>query len=717
MAGNKVKILVDAVTDGAKKSIDQLENNVSKLGSAAVAAGKVAAAGFATLAAGVGVVGKQALDAYADYEQLVGGVDKLYGESSGKLQQYAAQAYATSGLSANKYMEQATSFSASLISSLGGDTNAAADLTNTAMQSMADNVNVFGSNMEDVQNAFQGFAKQNYTMLDNLKLGYSGTQSEMQRLIADSAALTKEQEDLGFTVDASSMSFDNIVKAIAVMQEHMGIAGTTGKEAMDTISGSITMAQASWENLLVGFADENADLGQLTDQFLESIGAVAENVAPRVAQIGQGIIDALPEALSGIGDVLAPVLSEALATAWNIAVSALSGLGINLPEIDSEQILTAIQSLCDAFCDFAEVAAPIVSTVINGIIDVLTWLSENIDTLMPFITGLVAAFVAFQAASAIVGIISALITALSFLFSPIGLVVGAITLIVAAFTAWNNNMFGVRDTIMGVFTAIGTFFTEFVNNVIGFFTGIWEWLTGTYWPWLLSIPGQIWGLLLSVITNVGTFVANMASSALSAGSQFLSNIVTNLTELPSRVWGFLLDVIGKVSNFVTDMATGAADAARDFGDKLIEGVTKIPEQVGKIGKQIVDGIADGITGAAGAAVDAITGVFGGAIDAAKNFLGIASPSKKFKREVGRMIPLGAAQGIEDEAQSYYDAVEDVFSYSPDIAYDATIGAGQVSAAQSAAAVYQTINFNQPVQTPAEMARAMRMQNMYGLAGA
>ncbi|MFR8529940.1 MAG: hypothetical protein ACLVDB_01740 [Anaeromassilibacillus sp.] len=217
---------------------------------------------------------KQSVEAYAAYEQNVGGIQKLFGNMGKSLEEYAAMnntttdavasqwakledaqntvlenannAWKTAGMSANDYMQQVTSFSAALITSLGNDTQKAADYADMAMIDMSDNVNTFGSNMQDVQNAYQGFAKQNYTMLDNLKLGYGGTQSEMQRLIADASKLTDVQKELGVTVDGNSMSFSNIVAAIHVMQESMQIGGTTAREAATTIEGSINAMKSAW---------------------------------------------------------------------------------------------------------------------------------------------------------------------------------------------------------------------------------------------------------------------------------------------------------------------------------------------------------------------------------------------------------------------------------------------------------------------------------------
>ena len=228
-------------------------------------------------------VGKQALQSYADYEQLVGGVETLFKDSAKEVEGYANQAYKTAGLSANKYMETVTSFSASLLQGLNGDTAKTAKIADMAIIDMADNANKMGTSMEMIQNAYQGFAKQNYTMLDNLKLGYGGTKTEMVRLINDSKILNKEIKNL------DGITFDQIVEAIHKVQENMGITGTTAKEASSTITGSVASMKSAWQNLLTGIADSNQDFGKLVKNFVDSVLTAGKNVVPRVKEIVEGV--------------------------------------------------------------------------------------------------------------------------------------------------------------------------------------------------------------------------------------------------------------------------------------------------------------------------------------------------------------------------------------------------------------------------------------------
>lgn len=338
-----------------------------------------------------------AVEAYSTYEQMVGGVDKLFGDASGKLQQYAAQAYQTSGMSANQYMEQATSFSAALINSLGGDTARAADMADVAMRAMSDNVNVFGSNAEDVQNAIMGISRQNYTMVDNLKLGYAGTKQGMEQLIADANAWGAAN---GEASDLSIDSFADCVQAIQQVQEAQGIAGTTAKEAAGTIEGSVNMAKAAWENLLTGLADPDADVGALVGNLLGAVDNVVTNVAPRVGQVFTTVVSYLPTAVSQVGQTLLPVVADAAAGLVGAAASALGTVREYLAGVDwageAQSLLAGIASVVGPLLSQAAQLLPyLLVAVAQLMVGVMTYMSEHaqeiVDTLTMVIQLLAAA--------------------------------------------------------------------------------------------------------------------------------------------------------------------------------------------------------------------------------------------------------------------------------------------------------------------------------------
>lgn len=334
---------IDETTDKAEKSHPKISAAFEKIGDAAVKVGKVVATGLAAGSAAIGALAKQSLDSYADYEQLVGGVETLFTTSADKVQEYAASAFKTAGLSANEYMETVTSFSASLLQSLGGDTAAAADMANQAITDMSDNANKMGSDMSAIQNAYQGFAKQNYSMLDNLKLGYGGTQAEMYRLLQDAAKLDSTfAQTAQFSLDELghlTVGFSDVVQAIHIVQSEMGITGTTAQEAGSTIQGSLSAAKSAWQNLLTGFAGGGESLKVLIANLVESVTTAAQNIVPRIMQILSGITEALPQVIAVLTAELPGMMETMLPGLISGATALITGLVGMLPQI--MQILLA----------------------------------------------------------------------------------------------------------------------------------------------------------------------------------------------------------------------------------------------------------------------------------------------------------------------------------------------------------------------------------------
>jgi hypothetical protein len=386
-----------SVQDEASENVETLSG---KFKNGLATAAKVGAAAVGAAATGIAVLTKNALNNYAEYEQLVGGVDTLFKDSSAKVQEYAANAYKTAGLSANEYMNTVTSFSASLLQSLGGDTAAAADMANVAITDMSDNANKMGTDMASIQNAYQGFAKQNYTMLDNLKLGYGGTKEEMERLLADASKLSGK--DFLWGEDGMGYGYAEIVEAIHVVQTEMGITGTTAKEASTTIQGSVSSMKSAWGNLLVGIADDNADFKTLTEQFVDSLVTVGENIIPRINVILGGIsrlatsasTTIIPMVITTITDNLPALLQSAVAlvgalgqgiidslpaitqAAIDILFFLANGLIENLPTlIDGllQVTLTIVQMLTspDFLTQLIETAILLIMTLANGLIDAI----------------------------------------------------------------------------------------------------------------------------------------------------------------------------------------------------------------------------------------------------------------------------------------------------------------------------------------------------------
>ena len=345
--------------DETSKSGQQAESKLGKafnaVGKGAVAVGKTIATGMAVGATAVGALVTKSIQSYADYEQLVGGVETLFKDSAEKVQEYAANAYKTAGLSANDYMETVTSFSASLLQSLEGDTNKAADYAQMAITDMADNANKMGTDMSMIQNAYQGFAKANYTMLDNLKLGYGGTQEEMARLLADAQAISGIEYDMS--------SYADIVDAIHVIQTEMGITGTTAKEASSTISGSMASMKASWQNLLTAISTDDLPFDTYVDNFVDSVSTVADNLMPRIEIALNGVVKLI--------DKLAPVIMSKIPSLFTTLLPSVITAATNL-----------IQSLVDIIPELVSTLTSLLPEVVNGFGRIVTSLFIGIEDMV-----------------------------------------------------------------------------------------------------------------------------------------------------------------------------------------------------------------------------------------------------------------------------------------------------------------------------------------------
>ena len=368
---------------GQKTSVfgDVLKANL--LGSAIVSGIKAVASGIKSLISG-------AIEGYGEYEQLVGGVETLFGSSADTVIKNAENAYKTAGLSANAYMETVTSFSASLLQSMGNDTEAAAKKADQALTDMSDNANKMGTDMQSIQNAYQGFAQQNYTMLDNLKLGYGGTKEEMQRLIDDANALNAAQ---GNYTNYSIESYADIVDAIHTVQTEMGITGTTALEASTTVEGSINSMKAAYQNFVTGLGDQNADIGALTEELIQTAGTVAENVLPVIENVVKNIAETVkkqgPDMITKFVAYATEKLPEVLKLGIQLIVSLVKGLAQNLPELLRGTLALVdaiISAFLDSLPDIIEVGKDIVRGLWEGIKAMASWIGEKISG---FVGGLV----------------------------------------------------------------------------------------------------------------------------------------------------------------------------------------------------------------------------------------------------------------------------------------------------------------------------------------
>lgn len=547
-----VKITCD---DQASGEVDKIGDGIkNKLGTAVKVGGAaIAALGTATVA-----IGKTALDAYANYEQLVGGIDTLFKASSGKMQQYAANAYQTAGVSANRYMEISTSFAAALISSLGGNTEAAADMANTAITDMSDNANKMGTSLETVQEAYMSLSRGNYEMLDSLKLGYGGTKSELERLLSDAEKFSAAQ---GQVRDFSIDSYSDIVEAIHIVQDEMGITGTTAEEAATTIEGSVNMAKAAWDNWLAGLGNEDADMGALTDQLVQSVVTAGENIIPRIGQIVSTLVQTVVQYAPQLGQEIMNGLSQidftqVGQTASDLILMLVDGIVTNLPMLAQAalQIVMALgqglvtngpqilAQLGQLLLQLAQYVIANVPNILNAAMQFFGMILQGIVTYGPQI----------------------LVTLVSLLGQLIGQVV-----------AWAGQM--LANAVSAA--------ANFMGGLMG---------------GLSALPGNIASWLSGAISTVVGWVTQFASNATSAASQFGSKLRSGLEAIPGTLGNIGSNIVQGLIDGVTGAAGKLTDAVKGAVDDAIQGAKnllgiKSPSRVfRKIGQYVMQGAALGV---------------------------------------------------------------------------------------------------------------------------
>lgn len=580
---------------------------LGKIGSAVNTAVKASAAAVGAASAGVAALGTACINAYADYEQLAGGVETLFKDSAETIHSYADNAYKTAGLSANEYMETVTSFSASLLQSLDGDTDKAAAAANLAITDMADNANKMGTAMESIQNAYQGFAKQNYTMLDNLKLGYGGTKEEMQRLLADAEKLSGVKYDLS--------SYADIVEAIHVIQTEMGITGTTAKEASTTIQGSVASMKAAWANLMVGMADDTQNFDMLLSNFIESIGTVADNLLPRIGVV----IEGMGKLVAG----LAPKIASALPTLTNELLP-------NLVELGVQSISALVQGIQENGDSLAAGALSIVGTLAEGIAELLPMVADTAASL--------AVSLADGLTESLPNIIPIAIETISTLVE--NLTENANTIIDAGIQI----ILALGEGLIAALPQLIETIPQIVINIANVINDNAPRLIKT----ALYLIGQ---LAIGLIKAIPTLIANIPQIIHAIVEAFMAFQWLNLGKQ------LIEGVANGVKKAGESMATAAKNTFSKFKSKLA-GV-EVASELKNIGKHIIDGIVGGIKNSLSRIANVAGKIKDTLLSKLKGLFKIASPSKLMKEEVGAYIGEGIAVGIEESGQMAVDAAETV----------------------------------------------------------
>lgn len=514
---------MEGISSGIKKVLDKEgvdagesagektgESFASKLGSTI----KKAVAGLA-----IGATIKKSFDLGADLEQQIGGIETMFGESANKMREYANQAYKTAGLSANEYMSNVTSFSASLLQGLGQDTAAASEYANRAMVDMSDNANKFGTDITSIQNAYQGFAKQNYTMLDNLKLGYGGTKEEMERLISDASKMTSVQEQLGITVDESSMSFDNIVNAISVMQESMGVAGTTAEEASVTFSGSFSSMKAAFDNFLAALMMDGKDgvnVEETLQPLIESISTfVFGNLIPAIGRFVGAVVESIPA-----------LLESAVAEISQQISNALGGI------IDPSIIESALTAIGVALTTFMAIEA-------------FTALPEKISKISESLTALCA--------------------------NPVALVVAAIAGVIVLLVELYNNNEDFRNFINECWTAITTTVGDCVQ-------GICDWWNNTLIPGLESIGqwfSDIWTAITTTVSSAWDAICNFASIGINTVQTVVTTVLNAISTVFSTIWNAIKTTVSTVINTIASIVSAVFNTIKNTISTIWNGINTV----------------------------------------------------------------------------------------------------------------------------------------------
>ncbi len=566
-------------------------SGLSKMGSLAQTALGVFSGQMMTRAVdGIANLGKSALEAVSSMEQNIGGVETLFKDSAQAVIDSANIAYKTAGMSANEYMSTVTSFSASLLQSLGGDTEKAAQIADMAIIDMSDNANKMGTSMELIQNAYQGFAKQNYTMLDNLKLGYGGTKTEMERLIADA---NKVKEANGEMADLSIDSFADVTEAIHIIQEEMGITGTTAKEAASTIEGSVNSAKAAWDNFLTGSIT--------AEEFAESFSTAAFVILKNLAEIIPRLASTIPAIAVSLCQQLATAVqeggSEMLSSAGTFMLNSLTnGIVVGIPQLlaQGSEMLHQYQSVIQTnFPVIMQNGVSIITNLLTGILSAAPQIIAQVGEMM---------------------------------------------------TTWVDTVLGMLPTILDSGSQMmQNLLQGLVENAPKILQQAFD-MTSNFIQTILSH-------LPSILQAGVNLILNLLSGLVQAAPQIIQQAAQMLAEFISTIASHLPEILQKGIEIVGELIAGLISRIPDVISSTIDIISSIQESFDNIdwvsiGLNIIDGIVSGIISAAGSLVDAAVGAAEDAVEAVKDWLGIASPSKLMRDEVGKYMALGMGIGFE-----------------------------------------------------------------------
>ena len=614
--------------DDAGDAADDSEGKFSKLGGTLKTVGITMGAVVTAAAAAAVSLGKAVIEAYGEYEQLVGGVDTLFKDSSASLQEYANNAYKTAGMSANDYMSTVTSFSASLISSLGGDTEAAVKYADMAITDMADNANKMGTDIGLIQNAYQGFAKQNYTMLDNLKLGYGGTQAEMERLLADAQAISGIEYDIS--------SYADVVEAIHVIQESMGVAGATAAEAEHTIEGSMNAMKAAIDNLIVGFGNADADIEQLCNNVVDAFQDVLTNITPVI----ENIISALPTALNALLATVGDLLPTLLDTVVDLFSQVLTTLLTMIPQLAPaviEAVMTIVNTLIENLPLLVDAAVQIIVSLVEGIGSALPQLiPAAVQAIITIVEGLIAnlPLILDAALQLITGLAEGLLTAIPMLIETLPAIIAAIVefLVSSIPTIIDTGiqlLVALVEDLPAIIDAVVAAVPEIIDNLVTAILG--------------SIPQIVETgveLLIALIENLPTIITTIVGAIPKIIGSIVAALMNSIPQIVQTGVELLVSLIANLPTIIAEIVRAMPQIIAGIVSALSQGVSQIAE----VGANLVRGLCQGIQSLAGWLWNKVSGWISSIWDGICDFFGIASPSKEMGW-IGEMLVQGLASSI------------------------------------------------------------------------
>ena len=653
-AKNVAKAAGEITFKAAKASAEAFAKTTEKAMSASLNAVKSytkALVGAATTistaaAAGVTAITKSAVDQFGNYEQLVGGVETLFKDSSSKVEKYANDAYKSAGLSANDYMETVTAFSASLLQSLGGDTDKAADKADMAIRDMSDNANKMGSDMQTIQNAYQGFAKGNYTMLDNLKLGYGGTKTEMERLLADAQKIS------GIKYDISSYS--DVIDAIHVMQTEMGITGTTQKEAEKTIQGSTAAMKSAYNNLMAGIATDGADIEKLVNDLINSIETVVNNVIPVVERalkgVGKAISVGIPIIIKKIPPLVAKILPDLIKTVGGLINQLSAYLGKTMPQFTKTVLPEAVKQI-------QSILPTLLNKLTTGFNSILLNLADMVVTTLPVVTQTILPAMIQGTTDLVVGMVGKLPELLH------EVTAGAITLFQGLIDGLNT----VMDELLPMLPQMVADITQqLFSSIPQLFDGALE-LFGKLLEALNKTIQEIMPQLPQFITDMCKTLTDHIDEIIDTGFDLLIGLIDGFTAAMPTIMEELPKIVVKIAKKLTEpdnlgrllqsgteliraVAKGFPGAIKYIAENIPAIINNIIDSLMSVdwlglGIDIVKGILEGFLNVGDIIWDYVSSFKDEMLDTIENVFEIFSPSHIMRDEVGKYLGLGVVTGF------------------------------------------------------------------------